>query len=236
MSGWTNTPLGGRAAHVFDPPGGRPRGAVLWLHDLDEITPHADPVLTPLFAAAGLAVAAPLGGVSWWADKPCPEFDPAVTPEAHLRDAVLPAIRERWGVRPVAAAGVGAGGHAALRLAFRFPLDFPVVAAVDPAIDWHDAHGHGTPLDAMYPTPEHCRQDSAILHLHPGAVPPHVWLASGPDSYWWRGCDRLCEKLRASGVTYEADLAAPGPRPAAVAAALVQFVAAALEREGRRLF
>jgi S-formylglutathione hydrolase len=179
-----------------------------------------------------LPCVAPRGGRSWWVDRVCPEFDPTLTGERHLLDGVVPWVLARWalGPRAVGVAGVGTGGQGAVRLAFRRPDRFPVAASLNGAFDFHDWHGRGTPLDEMYPTRERARQDTAILHLDPHHWPPHLWFACGPDSEWYRGNDRLHEKLTAYGVPHAADL-----DTGADVGAMLQFVVAGLEREARRL-
>jgi len=41
------------------------------------------------------------------------------------------------------------------------------VAAISAAIEYHELYGQGTTIDEMYDSMEQCRQDSAILHVHP---------------------------------------------------------------------
>jgi S-formylglutathione hydrolase FrmB len=59
----------------------------------------------------------------------------------------------------------------------------------------------------MYDSKEQCRQDTALMHIHPSHYPPHIFFAIDPDDEdWYRGNDRLHEKLGALGVPHEADL------------------------------
>src|SRR5438874_8311971 len=59
----------------------------------------------------------------------------------------------------------------------------------------------GTSLGEMYDSKEQCRQDTALMHIHPSEHPPHVFFAIDPeDADWYRGNDRLHEKLGALGV------------------------------------
>jgi S-formylglutathione hydrolase len=240
---WTRTDIAGKPADVFDPPDALPY-ALLWLHDeppraarLREqtsaargdglaATPATDPAFTAELRARRLRCVAPHAGRSWWVDRVCPEFDPHLTAERHVLDNVVPWI----GSRPVAVAGAGMGGQGAVRLGFRHPKRFPIVASLDGAFDFHERHGRGTPLDEMYASREHTRQDTAILHVHGHDWPPHIWFACSPASEWHRGNDRLHEKLAALGVPHTADLDTPGD-----VAALLAFVLAALDRESRRL-
>src|SRR5262249_28128472 len=151
----------------------------------------------------------PHGGRCWWADRVCPEFDPQVAPERHLLTAVLPYFGRRWGLGPraVGLTGISMGGQGALRLAFKYPHLFPVVAAISSAIECPELYGEGTPIDVMYDSKEQCRQDTAIMHVNPPRSPPHIFFAIDPaDERWFRGNDRLDEKLNALGVPHTADL------------------------------
>src|SRR5207248_6627866 len=100
-------------------------------------TPRDRPAFTALLDELRLACVCPHGRRSWWADRVCPEFDDQLTPERHVIDNVLPYFERRWGLRPraVGLSGFGVGGQGALRIAFRRPELFPVVAAIAPAVD-----------------------------------------------------------------------------------------------------
>ncbi len=240
--GWTRVEIAGKPADVFDA-GGRPRAAVLFLHPVGGESPAGSEAYTAALRAAGLPCVAPWGARSWWADRVCPEFDPVLTAEQHLLRNVVPWMEARWalGPRSVAVAGISMGGQGAVRLALKHPSRFPVAASVAGAFDHHEWHGRGTPLDAMYATREKCRQDTATLHAGPPPWPPHVWFACDPaDAEWYRGNDRLHEKLAATGVPHTADLdtAAGGHTWAyfdAMAGPMIAFVKEALSRESRRL-
>ncbi len=209
MSGtWTTTEIAGHPADVYDPANQpRPRLAVLFLHDADGRTLREQPAFTRPFDDLGLGCVCPHGGQSWWVDRPCPGFDPPLTPERYLLDRVVPYFRERWGLGPgaIGLLGIGMGGQGALRLAFKHAKMFPVVAGIASAIDYYEAYGRGTPLDDMYDSKEQCRQDTAPLHVHPSDYPPHIFFAVDPDDPWYRGNDRLHEKLSALGVAHEVD-------------------------------
>jgi S-formylglutathione hydrolase FrmB len=181
--------------------------ALLWLHAGD----------AP--ATAGLDVVAPPADERWW----------ALASEPDLLALAEPG--RRWAV-----AGIGMGGQAAIRLALRHPDRFPVAAAIDAAFDFHDLYGRGTALDALFPTRERARQDTAVLHVNPSRWPPHLWFAADPAGPWHRGADRLHEKLTAYGVPHTADLDTTGPGYAEKKLPeLLAFVAAGLTRESRRL-
>ncbi len=242
MSGtWTRVDIGGKPADVYEPPG-RPRFGVLHLHGVGLETLHDRPAFTRLFAELHLACVCPHGGRCWWADRVCPEFDPQMTPEKYLLGQVVPYFKERWNLAPPALAvqGISMGGQGALRLAFRHPKVFPVVAAIAAAVDYHERYGEGTPLDEMYDSREQCRQDTALMHIHPSQYPPHVFFAIDPDDDWLRGNDRLHEKLNALGIPHEADLTTRAGGHSwdyfnHLAERAERFVAAGLEQESRRL-
>lgn len=235
--GWTRTEIAGRPADVFAPSGAA-RFALLWLHDEGGDAPAVTAALTAALTAHRLPCVAPHGGRCWWADRVCPDFDPALTAEQHLLRNVVPLMQARWGLGPrgIGAAGVEMGGQGAVRLGLKHPDRFPVVASLNGAFDYHELHGRDTPLDEMYATRERCRQDTAVLHVDPSRWPPHLWLACDPASEWFRGNDRLHEKLRAIGVPHAADLDTTGPGYVErMLPAMLDFVAKGLERESRRL-
>lgn len=208
---WTHTP----AADVYGPPAGP---ALLWLHAAGE-HPADVPGFTALLAAHRLACVAPRATGGWW----------AVATERELLD--LADTGRVW-----AAAGIGMGGQAAVRLGLRHAGRFPVVAALDGAFDFHDLHGRGTVLDDLYTTRERARQDTAVLHLDPARWPPHLWVAADPAGPWHRGADRLHEKLTAYGVPHAADLDTTGPGYVGKKLPeMIAFVAAGLGRERLRL-
>lgn len=238
---WEVTTIGGRPADVFAP-AGRPRFVLLFLPDLDGVTLRDNPVWTPLLTSERLAGVCPDGGESWWADRVCPSFDPAKTAERYLLDDVLPWAADRFGVpaNGIALAGVGAGGQGVLRLGLKYPDRFRAVGSLEGAIDYYELYGRGTALDDMYPSREHCRQDGAILHVKAFDWPPYLFLACDPDSPWFRGNDRLHEKLLALGAPHTTDFTtrACGHSWAyydRMAPALLRFLGEGLDRESRRL-
>jgi S-formylglutathione hydrolase len=238
---WSTADIAGHTADVYDPPGPhRPRYAMLYLHGIGLETLVDQPAFTRVFDELGLACVCPHGGRCWWADRLCPEFDPQLTPERHLLDNVLPFIRERWGIAPPAIGllGVSMGGQGALRLAFKHPKLFPAVAG---AIDHHELYGQGTLLDEMYDSKEQCRQDTAGMHIHPTEYPPAIFFCIDPaDTVWFRGNDRLHEKLRALGVPHEHDFTTRAGGHSweyfnHMADRAIRFVCAGLHVAGRRL-
>ena len=192
---WTTLDVGGKPADVYEPAGGgRPRFGVLHLHGVGLETLRDNLAFTRLFDELRLACVCPHGGPCWWADRVCPAFDPALTPERHVIDNVLPFFATRWGLGPraVGLQGISMGGQGALRLAFKHADLFPVVAAIAPALDFHELYGRGLSLDEMYDSKEQCRQDTAPMHVHPARQPPHVFFCADPEDPWSRGGgDRL---------------------------------------------
>jgi S-formylglutathione hydrolase len=241
---WTRVTIAGKEADVYDPPGeGRPRFGVLFLHGVGLETLADNPAYTRLFAELRLACVCPHGQRSWWGNRVCAEFDAKVTPERYLLDSVLPFFEARWGLRPraIGLLGISMGGQGALRLAFKHPELFPVVAAISSALDYHELYGEGSPLDEMYDSKEQCRQDTALMWVPPFHPPPHIFFAIDPgDTRWYRGNDRLHEKLNALGVAHTLDMATRAGGHSwdyfnHMAERAVRFLAAGLEEESRRL-
>jgi S-formylglutathione hydrolase len=240
---WTTLEIGGKAADVFEPPGGPPRFGLLFLHPVGQEKLRAAPVYTKLLESQRLVCVSPLGGYSWWADSICPSFDPQQTAERFLLDDVLQLFQQRWGLAPPAIGlfGISMGGQGALRLAFKHPKRFPVVAGIASALDYYELYGRGLSIDEMYDSKEQCRQDGALLHIHPVHYPPHIFFAIDPaDTDWYRGNDRLHEKLTALGVPHEADLTTRAGGHSwnyfnHMADRAIRFLVAGLETESRRL-
>ena len=162
----------------------------------------------------------------WWLDHVEPAFDSNLTPSRYVVEQIVPWLA----ARAVAVAGMGWGGQGAVRMALRHPATFPVAASLGGAFDYHEHFGRGTALDSIYTTREHARQDTAILQIDAHDWPPHIFFACSPESEWYRGNDRLHEKLAAMGVPHTAELDSPGNL-----GGLAAFVAGGLERESRRL-
>lgn len=148
-----------------------------------------------------------------------------------MMDRLLPDLKSRWRDVVIALAGIGMGGQGALRIAFKHPEEFPIVAALDAAVDFHDLYYEGTALDEIYPSREHCRQDSPVLQISQLKQPRHIYFACDPESRWERGNDRLHEKLTALGVEHRFAMESNKATPEA----MLRFVEQALAIEGRRL-
>jgi S-formylglutathione hydrolase len=207
---WTEVEIGGKRADIYEPPAcNPPRFGILHLHGGGLETLRDRPGFMRLFNELNLVCICPHGQRSWWGDRICMEFDPHMSPEKYLLTQVMPYFQQRWNLstRAIGLQGISMGGQGALRLAFKHPQLVPVVAAISAALDYHELYGQGTPLDDMYDSKEQCRQDTALMHIHPSHYPPHIFFAIDPDDdRWFRGNDRLHEKLGALGVPHQIDL------------------------------
>jgi esterase/lipase superfamily enzyme len=241
---WTTVDIGGKSADVFEPSrAGRKQSGVLHLHGIGLETLSDRPVFTRWLEELQLACVCPHGQRSWWGDRICSEFDSRITPERYLLEQVVPFFHQRWdlGPRAIGVHGISMGGQGALRLAFKHADIFPVVAAISAAIDYYELYGQGTTIDTMYDSKEQCRQDTALLHIHPSHYPPHIFFCIDPDDAdWHRGNDRLHEKLAALGIPHEMDLTTRAGGHSweyfnHMAERVLKFVRGGLEQESRRL-
>lgn len=243
---WSETSLAGHACDVFEPSTPSEHGyVVVYLHGRRQRRLSESAAYCGELARHGLRAIAPAAGRCWWTDKICPDFDPRISPLRHLLDNVLPHIAERWGAQPprIALLGTGMGGQGALTAAFRYPNQFPIVAAVGPSIDYHlRFYDDDEPmLPAMYADAEAARQDTATLHVHPLNWPRNTWFAADPaDAIWHEGAERLRMKLSALGVPHECDLEASAgghdwPYYDLMAPRAMAFIVERLEHERRRV-
>jgi S-formylglutathione hydrolase len=241
---WTTLEIGGKPADLFQPTGiPTPRFFVIFLHGVGLEALIDRPVFTRWLEELQLTCLCPHGQRSWWGDRICPEFETRLTPERYLLDQVVPFVQDRWKIGPAALAllGISMGGQGGLRLAFKHPEIFHVVAAISSAIEYHQLYGQGTTIDEMYDSMEQCRQDSAILHIHPSKFPPHIFFCIDPDdATWYRGNDRLHEKLAALGIPHEIDLTTRAGGHSwdyfnYMAGRSLKFIRSGLEAESRRL-
>lgn len=243
---WSEATLDGHGADVFEPERPSPHGyAVLYLHDHGGQRLVENETFTREFARHGLRVLAPHAGPCWWTERIWGGFDARYSAVSFLLDRALPEFERRWGSRSpqIALLGASMGGQGALRLAYRQPHVFPVVAAIAPAIDYQQRIFEGD--EALYELydgdAEAARQDTALLHVHPLNWPRHQWFCCDPgDAAWFDGADRLRMKLAALGVPFEADLTTPGGGHGfdyynRQAPAALRFIAERLERERLKL-
>lgn len=241
---WTTVEIAGKQVDIYDlASGSRPRFGALYLHGIGLETLKDNHHYSSLFDELGIACICPYGQRSWWADRICEEFDSTTTAEHHVIKKVLPCFEQRWGLRArsVAIFGISMGGQGALRMAFKHPKLFPVVAGIASALDHYEIYGQGTTLDDMYNSKEQCRQDGALLHIHPSEQPPHIYFSIDPtDEIWHRGNDRLHEKLSALGVRHTCDLTTQAGGHSwdyfnAMADPTIRFMAEGLQQESFRL-
>lgn len=238
---WTDLEIAGKRVEIYEP--AKIHYGVLFLHPLGLETPQNNAAYEAQLDRLNLACIAPHAQRSWWLDRICPEFDPKLTPERHVLDNIMPIFRERWklGPRAVGVFGISMGGQGALRLAFRHPQMFPVCAGISSALDFQEHYGQGSPLDEMFESKEQCRQDTAILQIHPSNYPPYIFFCIDPDDHPWnRGNDRLHEKLTALGIPHTIDLTTQAGGHSwqyfdHMAEPTLRFLRDSLEQESRRL-
>jgi pimeloyl-ACP methyl ester carboxylesterase len=214
MPSWNEISLAGHSCDVFEPSRAHPDGfVVIFLHGVHLTRLVDNAAFTAEFERHGLRVIAPMTMRSWWTDRICPEFDPAITAEAYVRTTVLDYIAERWDVRPPAIGllGTSMGGQGGLRMAYKYPQMFPAVAALSPAVDCQKRFNGDETLPTMYRDAEAARQDSAILHVHPLNWPRFQFFACDPtDERWFDSSDRLHMKLASIGIPHTCDLVTSG--------------------------
>jgi len=229
---WSRIHLADQLCDVFEPDRPNADGfAVLYLHDSDARSLQGRIAFETALAEYGLPLMAPSGGRGWWTDRPSAALPAPLTPERHVMENVLPAMEQRWNSRPPRAAllGIGMGGQGALRLAYRHPRTFPVVAAIAPVIDFQRLYDDEELLRQMYSDPEEARQDTATLWLHPLNWPRHQFFCCDPADENWEGADRLRMKLASIGILHECELETgsrqPADYPDAMAPRVVRFLA-----------
>jgi len=212
---WSEITLAGHTCEIYEPAALNPHGYVaMYLHGVHLNRLHDKPAFVREFDRHGLRVICPRTARSWWTDKICEEFDPAITAERFVLDHVLTWLRDNWQVEPprIGLWGTSMGGQGALRISYKHPHRFPVVAAISPAIDYQyrlDEDDETLPL--MYADREAARQDTATLHIHPLNWPRHQWFCCDPiDLRWHESTDRLRMKLAALGVPHDHDLETSG--------------------------
>ena len=247
IGNWTTQDVGGHPCDVFEPQKLNPHGyVVLYLHGLRQAKLKDHVAFVSEFERHGLPVVSPHTKRSWWSNRICTEFDPSLTAEQHVLQNVMPYIEQSWGSRPtqVGLLGTSMGGQGALRFSYKFPDIFPVASAITPAIDHQirmEDPEEDEPLFDMYEDPEQCRQDTALLHIHPLNWPRHQFFCCDPTDYRWAdSADRLRMKLSSLGVPFEADLETCGGGHGfsyynTMAKKAIDFLVNGLERERLRV-
>jgi len=242
---WSEAIVAGHACPVYEPARPGEHGfVVVYLHGVHLQGLENRPAFLRQFDRHGLRVICPRAARSWWTDKICAEFDAAMTAERFVVQHVLAHVAQAWNARPprVALLGTSMGGQGALRLAFKHPGQFPVAAAISPAIDYHLRMNEGDEtLPLMYPSVEAARQDTATLHVHPLNWPRHLWFSCDPTDYrWHESTERLRMKLSALGIPHDCDLETEAGGHGVeyydrMAESAVGFIAERLQRERLRV-
>ena len=240
---WSQVEIAGKLADVYDPrEPAEPDRVILHLHGHGLETLKDNVAFSRELERHGLRAICPHGQRSWWLDIVCREFDLEVTPLCFLRDHVVSYITQRWNVNPpnIGLTGISMGGQGAVQLAYRYPHDFPVIAAISPAVDFHNWFGRELPLDEMFANQEAARQQTATLQLHPLNLPRHQLLVCDPaDEEWFEGVERLTSKLFSMGIPFESDLTTTNGGHCweyfnLMARPVMQFVVDRLEQESRQ--
>ena len=242
---WTTHTVAGHTCNVYQPPTPSEYGyAVIYLHGISLETLQGKKSFIKQFDKFGLTVFAPQCGPTWWADRVNGAFDPMISPEAYVRENIMPFVKQSTGAdaTQVALLGTCMGGHGALRLSYKFPDEFPIVAALSPTVDYHTAIDEGDEiLMEMYGDRESARQESALLHIHPLNWPRHQFFCCDPkDQRWFESADRLRMKLWSLGVMHQCDLETTGGAHSfkyynRMADKSVAFLQNGLERERLRI-
>ena len=242
---WTEETVGGHICDVYEPAEPHPQGfTLLYLHGVHLNRLNDKASFIEQFDAHQLPVVAPRTQRSWWTDRVCEEFDSQLSAEQYVLQVVLPFIAERWSCEPpqIGLFGTSMGGQGALKFAYKYPRQFPVVAAISPAVDYHTRFMEGDEtLPLMYESPEAARQDTALLHVHPLNWPRHQFFCCDPTDFrWLDSADRLRMKLGSLGVPFECDLETVGGGHGfsyynVMAKRTVEFLVERLEQERLRV-
>ncbi len=208
---WSEEDVAGHRCEVFEPEKRHSAsGVLIYLHGVSLASLRDQPPFTEQFSQFGLAVVAPCTGPTWWTDRICPSFDTQMTAEQYVRENVIEFIHNRWGIAPpqIGLFGSSMGGQAALRMAYKHPRLFPVVAAISPAIDYQIRYVEGDPIiRGLYDDAEAVRQDTATLYVHPLNWPRRQFFCCDPtDHRWIESAERLHMKLQSLGIPHQCDL------------------------------
>lgn len=196
---------------IFEPAQVHPHNlTILYLHDADSDVLNNDATLSLWLSEHGIRFAAPISGPTWWLDYPTSQQHDKVTPIQSLAYEFAGELQRQWSIPPrcIGVLGVGMGGQGALMLSYRHPRTFPVVAAIAPAVDFHQLVPHDDPfLTETFGSREWARQHTAILHVHPLNWPSAQFFCCDPqDPFWFDSSDRLHMKLHSMGIPHTCDL------------------------------
>ncbi len=243
--GWSEIQVAGHLCDIYEPPRPSEHDYVLiYLHGVHLSRLCDKSEFAACFDRFGFRVVAPFAGPCWWTDRICPVFDAEITAEQYVRQFAMEFIGQRWNAAPpqVAPFGTSMGGQGALRMAYRFPDTFPVVAALSPAIDYQLRYREGDEIvRAMYHDEEDVRQDTATLHIHPLNWPRHQFFCCDPqDLRWIESVERLQMKLYSLGVPHQCDLETEAGGHGfdyynSMASRVLEFLYERLEQERKRL-
>lgn len=206
---WRTIVVADRPVRLFEPATVRHPFALLYLHDQDGATLEEWPAVKMLVEAWGCRVLCPQAGPTWWLESTGDELSPA----AWVHGPVLEWIQTEWNLAPprIALLGLGMGGQGVLRWGFTQADRFPVVVSLHASIAFEQLHGQGTMLDQRFASPEQARQHTAGMLIQPRHTPKSLaLLAHRADPLWYRGNDRLHEKLQALGVEHYSNLTGLG--------------------------
>lgn len=219
---WQTSLIANVTCDVFTPPA--VKAIIVFLHGMDGNTLLASEAWSQEALKASVSIIAPhgLGKVfadqpldhttapyCWWLDAgemPIHESSSTaqapISPEAWLTDQLQPDLQETG--LPYVLAGYEVGGQGALRVAYRHPRKYPIVAAIAPKVDLHNIHGLGTSLDRLFPTAEAVRQQEATVWLNPLLRPNHQLILCDPgNDFCYPGCQTLQTKLSSTGCPHE---------------------------------
>ncbi|MFI4874877.1 MAG: esterase, partial [Blastopirellula sp. JB062] len=118
IGNWSESTIAGHPCFLFEPEKRNPHGYVLiYLHGVHLGRLQDKGEFIAQFEKYGLPVVAPLTQRSWWTDRICPEFDPHISAERHLRENILSFISEKYQAKPprIGLFGTSMGGQGALR-------------------------------------------------------------------------------------------------------------------------
>lgn len=177
--------------------------ALLYLHDVNSQPFEEIPGAKQLMEKLNWPIICPQAGASWWLDRIVTDFDATISPMQWLLEQVVPWAMQQFTISPrgLALLGIGMGGQGVLQLGFNQGERFPVVVSLQASIAFEQLYGQGTCLDQCFTSPEHARQYTAGMMVNPRQTSKSLAIIAHPnDPLWYRGNDRLHEKLVAVGV------------------------------------